>query len=103
MRIKVKSLLFENAMTFAVLLNTVTLSMDHYGMKKETEELLNTFNDYFTWIFIYEMSSKLLAIGVKKYLADKMNYLDGGVVMLSVFEMVIQAILVGQNVNLKAL
>jgi hypothetical protein len=50
-------------------------------------DLLDMFNNYFTWIFIYEMSSKLLAIGIVKYCSDKMNYLDGGVVLLSVFEM----------------
>ena len=34
------------------------------------------------------MSSKLLAIGIGKYCADKMNYIDGSVVLLSVFEMI---------------
>jgi hypothetical protein len=41
------------------------------------------------------MGSKLLALGVKKYAADKMNYLDGGVVILSIVEMVAEAILAG--------
>ena len=95
LRIKVKSAIFDNGMTFAVLLNTITLSVQHYGQSEEMTKILNTFNDWFTWIFIYEMISKLLAIGVGKYCADKMNYLDGGVVLLSVFEMVIEAILDG--------
>jgi len=43
------------------------------------------------------MSSKLLAIGVGKYAADKMNYIDGGVVILSVIEKVIDAILSGEE------
>ena len=34
-----------------------------------------------------EMGLKLLAIGVTKYLADKMNYLDGAVVLLSIVEL----------------
>lgn len=41
------------------------------------------------------MSSKLVAIGVGKYCADKMNYLDGGVVMLSVIEMVAELAMEG--------
>jgi hypothetical protein len=31
LRLKVKSLFFENAMTFFVLLNTITLSLSHHG------------------------------------------------------------------------
>ena len=34
------------------------------------------------------MTSKLIAVGVGKYCADKMNYIDGSVVLLSIFEMV---------------
>jgi hypothetical protein len=43
------------------------------------------------------MGSKLLAIGVGKYCADKMNYIDGSVVLLSVIEMVIDLILSGDG------
>ena len=50
-------------------------------------------NAWFTGIFIVEMVLKLTAIGFVKYSADKMNYLDGGVVMLSIFEIVIEIIL----------
>jgi len=32
------------------------------------------------------MAAKLIALGVRKYLRDKMNYLDGSVVILSLFE-----------------
>ena len=46
------------------------------------------------------MGSKLIAVGVGKYCADKMNYIDGSVVMLSVIEMVIDAILSGEGGNL---
>jgi hypothetical protein len=100
LRIMVKSSLFDNSMTFAVLLNTITLSIDHYGIDPEVLDLLDVFNLYFTWIFIFEMMSKILAVGIGKYSAEKMNYLDGGVVILSVFEMVSEAILSGQGEGL---
>lgn len=80
-------------MTFCVLLNTVVLGLDHAGMSKEMSDILSTANEYFTVIFIVEMSLKLTGIGFVKYSADKMNYLDGGVVMLSIFEYVIKIIL----------
>jgi len=87
-------------MTFAVLCNTVTLALQKYGMEPAFKDLLNQFNDVFTWLFIYEMSSKLLGIGVGKYCGDKMNYIDGSVVLLSIFEMVITIIMSGDGGNL---
>ena len=39
-----------------------------------------------------EMTCKLLAVGPKKNAAEKMNLLDGGVVMLSIIEIVIGAL-----------
>ena len=61
-------------------------------------------NEWFTWIFIFELISKLLAIGIHKYVADKMNWLDGGVVMLSIFEKVMMAVMSGDDgqINMKA-
>ena len=47
------------------------------------------------------MGSKLIAVGVSKYCGDKMNYIDGGVVMLSILEMVINVVLDGEGGNLQ--
>lgn len=38
-----------------------------------------------------EMGLKLLGQGIFKYMADKMNYLDGAVVLLSIFEMTVMS------------
>jgi hypothetical protein len=38
------------------------------------------------------MTLKLIAIGGKKYVADKMNWLDGSVVSLSIIELIMNAI-----------
>jgi hypothetical protein len=43
-------------------------------------------NNVLTWIFIVEMMIKVIAIGPKKYINDKMNWLDGLVVSLSLVE-----------------
>ena len=91
-RIKVKSAIFDNALTFAVLLNTITLSLVSATMTSELEAFLELGNVWFTWIFIYEMFVKWYAVGLGKYFADTMNILDGGVVWLSIFEIVFQAI-----------
>lgn len=59
------------------------------------ETLLEIFNKYFTWIFIVEMTMKILAIGISKYISDKMNCLDGSVVLLSVIELVAEKMFAG--------
>ena len=73
-------------MTLCVTINTVTLAIDHYGISAETEAVLGDFNTFFTVVFAFEMGIKVFALGVGKYLADKMNYLDGSVVLLSLVE-----------------
>jgi hypothetical protein len=104
LRKMVKNPMFDNIMTLCVLLNTIVLAADHWGMSTDFSQLLDLYNTYFTWIFIFEMVSKIMGIGLNKYTADRMNYLDGGVVLLSVFEMVMEAILAGSKggVNLSA-
>jgi hypothetical protein len=82
---------FDNAMLISVLLNTVVMSMDRFDLEPEPKKVLEDMNTFFTWIFIIEMSLKLMAIGAKKYTVEVMNILDGSVVMLSIMEMSIAA------------
>lgn len=49
-------------------------------------------NNMFTWIFIVELSLKLAASGLKKYVSEKFNLLDGAVVLLSIVEMIMDSI-----------
>ena len=84
--------LFENFLTVCVLINTVVMAMDSYDIDPQTEKDLEDMNLVFTWIFIVEMGLKLLARGPKKYAAERMNLLDGAVVMLSIVEMIMQAV-----------
>ena len=55
----------------------------------------------FTYIFIVELAAKLAAIGPKKYMDDKMNWLDGAVVLISIVEMIMMSAS-GSGGNLKA-
>ena len=102
LRVKVKSGFFDNLMTFAVLLNTITLAVNHHNMEQQLEDLLRELNTIFTWLFIYEMASKVVAVGVVKYCSDKMNYLDGGVVLLSLFELAAESLMQGDGTGLSA-
>ena len=84
--------LFENFLTLCVLFNTIGMAMDAYDIKEKTKEDLEFMNLIFTWIFIVEMTLKLLARGPKKYTNEKMNLLDGAVVILSIVEIIMEAI-----------
>lgn len=74
-------------MTLAVTINTVALALDRYGIDQTDADNLATMNTVFTWIFICEMSFKIIGLGPLKYFKDKMNYLDCIVVLLSIVEM----------------
>ena len=87
MRTLVRSAIFDNFLTGAVLLNTVVLAVNHYDIDPEVQALLDEYNLWFTYIFIVEMAVKLQAFGVAKYCQDTMHLLDGSVVFISVFEL----------------
>lgn len=101
LKMMVKHKLFDSAMTFAVLLNTIVMGMESYNMDTDIKNFTESANEWFTWIFIGEMAGKILAIGPVKYLNDKMNWLDGGVVSISIIELLMAA-LVGGGGNLSA-
>lgn len=69
----VKHSLFDSAMTLAVLLNTIVMGMESHGIDPDTKAFTVTANEWFTWIFIVEMTMKLIAIGFKKYVSDSFN------------------------------
>ena len=99
LRLIAKSDAYDNFFTFFVMLNTITLSMGGYGTTDERQEFLDITNTYFTWIFIVEMVAKQIAIGLNKYLAETMNWLDGFIVLSSIFELVYSAAIGGEGVQ----
>lgn len=52
-------------MTVFVLMNTIVLAMDYYGISNEMEEVLSNINLVFTIIFIIELAIKLAGLGFK--------------------------------------
>ena len=83
-RALVRTSIYDNFFILCVIINTVILTIDHYGISPSTSNVLDLFNYAFTIIFAIEMGLKIIAIGVVKYMKDKMNYLDGTVVILCV-------------------
>ena len=83
-----RSRVFHFSMIFCVILNTIVLSIDHYGISSELSNALSTINTCFTYIFLVEMTVKLLAKGVRNYFKDYMNYFDAVVVVVSIIELI---------------
>jgi hypothetical protein len=80
--------LVEHGMTCCVLGTTVVLSLDFYGASEGIKDFCSMANEFFTIVFALEMGLRILAIGTSKYLADKMNYMDGSIVLLSLVELI---------------
>ena len=74
---------FNSLMTGCVILNTIVLSLDHYGISDEMEIALSNMNLTFTIIFCVELAMKLTGLGFVDYCRDIMNYLDASVVIIS--------------------
>lgn len=85
----VRTKLFDSLLTLFVFLNTLCLGLDRYGMSEWENNLLTQANKIFTWIFIVEMMLKIIGLGPIKYLRDKINHLDGLVVVISIAELVV--------------
>jgi Ion transport protein len=78
----------EHSMTCFVLGNTVVMSLDYYGAPQNIQDFTAAANTFFTLVFTIEMGLRIIAIGPAKWLADKMNYMDGTIVLLSLVELI---------------
>jgi hypothetical protein len=54
----------NNFLTLCVFCNTTVLALDGTFNDSDTNNLLNTFNSIFTYIFIIEMGLKVIAFGL---------------------------------------
>jgi len=78
---------FGHVVLFFILANTLTMSIEHYGMNHELEEVLDVCNLVFTIVFLVEMAAKFLGLGIIGYWKDSFNVLDGVVNIMSVVEL----------------
>jgi len=78
----------EHGMTVCVLGNTIVLCLDYYGASDAIVAGCALANTCFTLIFASEMGLRIIAIGPYKYQSDRMNYMDGTIVLLSLVELI---------------
>ena len=75
------------------------MCMPYHGMTQEYESGLNAAETLISWLFIIEMAIKLLGLGCSGYWSDRWNQLDGTIVSLSIFEMIMTAVGSGTGVK----
>lgn len=90
----------SNLSTSLVLINVVLMCMPYEGMASEYADRLEQGATMISWLFIVEMGMKLLGLGCSGYWSDGWNCLDGTIVCLSIFEMLMTALASGTGVKL---
>ncbi|XP_057317031.1 sodium channel protein 60E-like isoform X2 [Hydractinia symbiolongicarpus] len=80
---------FEGFIIACIMLNTILMAIEHYGMSKTLEKILEIMNYVFTGTFILEMCVKLLAFTPRGYVRNKWNVFDGFLVMVSIVDILL--------------
>ncbi|KAM4797020.1 voltage-dependent L-type calcium channel subunit alpha-1S [Rhinophrynus dorsalis] len=88
----VTSSYFEYLMFALIMLNTISLGMQHYGQTAEISHLSDILNVAFTGIFTVEMFLKLAAFKAKGYFGDPWNVFDFLIVIGSVIDVILSEI-----------
>ncbi|XDV49120.1 hypothetical protein PO909_018431, partial [Leuciscus waleckii] len=80
---------FEYIMFVLILLNTVTLAVQHYDQSKFFSHVMDILNMVFTGLFTVEMIIKLMALRLRHYFIDAWNSFDALIVVGSVVDIVV--------------
>ncbi|XP_060913276.1 calcium channel, voltage-dependent, L type, alpha 1F subunit [Labrus mixtus] len=88
---------FEYVMFVLILLNTVTLAVQHYEQSKKFSHIMDILNMVFTGLFTVEMLLKLLALRLRHYFIDAWNSFDALIVVGSVVDIVVTEFSSGED------
>ncbi|XP_043535433.1 voltage-dependent T-type calcium channel subunit alpha-1I isoform X4 [Chiloscyllium plagiosum] len=87
----VESKYFNRGIMMAILINTISMGIEHHEQPEELTHVLEISNIVFTSMFALEMILKLTAFGCFNYLRNPYNIFDGIIVIISVCEIVGQS------------
>ncbi|KAK1886194.1 Voltage-dependent T-type calcium channel subunit alpha-1I, partial [Dissostichus eleginoides] len=87
----VESKYFNRGIMIAILINTISMGIEHHEQPEELTNVLEICNIVFTSMFSLEMLLKLTAFGSFNYLRNPYNVFDGIIVIISVCEIVGQS------------
>uniref|UniRef100_A0A6Q2XVN0 Voltage-dependent T-type calcium channel subunit alpha n=1 Tax=Esox lucius TaxID=8010 RepID=A0A6Q2XVN0_ESOLU len=81
---------FNRGILIAILINSISMGIEHHNQPDELTNILEICNIVFTSMFALEMILKITAFGCLMYLKFPYNVLDGIIVIISVWEIVVQ-------------
>ncbi|XP_062308689.1 voltage-dependent T-type calcium channel subunit alpha-1I, partial [Osmerus eperlanus] len=87
----VESKYFNRGIMIAILINTISMGIEHHNQPEELTNVLEISNIVFTSMFTLEMVLKLTASGFFAYLRNPYNIFDGIIVFISVCEIIGQS------------
>ncbi|XP_016525808.1 voltage-dependent T-type calcium channel subunit alpha-1I-like isoform X2 [Poecilia formosa] len=87
----VESKYFNRGIMIAILINTISMGIEHHEQPEQLTNVLEICNIVFTSMFSMEMVLKLTAFGSFNYLRNPYNVFDGIIVIISVCEIVGQS------------
>ncbi|CAM4353119.1 unnamed protein product [Leuciscus chuanchicus] len=87
----VDSKYFNQGIMIAILINTLSMGIEHHEQPMQLTNVLEISNIVFTSMFVLEMLFKLLAFGTFGYIKNPYNIFDGIIVVISVWEIIGQA------------
>ncbi|KFO95985.1 Voltage-dependent T-type calcium channel subunit alpha-1I, partial [Calypte anna] len=87
----VDSKYFNRGIMIAILVNTISMGIEHHEQPEELTNILEISNVVFTSMFSLEMILKLAAFGLFDYLRNPYNIFDSIIVIISIWEIIGQA------------
>ncbi|CAK8686115.1 unnamed protein product [Clavelina lepadiformis] len=82
----VESKHFNRGIMVAILVNTLSMGIEHHNQSEQLTRVLEISNIVFTTLFALEMVSKLIAFGFIDYIRNFYNLFDAVIVIISVWE-----------------
>ena len=98
----VETRMFGQLAVGLIVLNTVLMLCEHHHQPAWLGAQLERANVVLTLCFLAEMVLKHAALGAPRYWADGMNKFDGTIVVLSVFELVVETFHFDLGINTSA-
>ena len=86
----INSSTFKLISILAIISNVVVLGLVKDNSSQKYDQVLEYLNLCFFSFFVFELVAKIIGQGFKYYLKDKFNWFDGGVVLISAIDVVLQ-------------
>ena len=82
----VTSVSFNFFIFLLIIGNTATLAAYTFDQSDLQTQVLDLFNEFFTWIFFLEMICKIIGLGFSNYRQDSYNVFDAVIVVISLVD-----------------